>query len=133
MKVKVWNDNVYPFEQEYKGKRYKIESKKYIEMDQEEASQLLKSYSPIKVDHGNMPLPQSYKMLRVDQGDLDKIKRMAEARTKAGSYMCQACGYIANSKWELSGHIQDMHQDQWEDPEEALKEVVKQNKARKKA
>lgn len=120
MFVKVWNDNTYPFKQNLHNVEYKIPAGEYIELDEEEADKLLKAFSPIKVDYDGRALPSSYKKLRIDKEDKEKAIRSREARGKTGHYVCQACGYIASNKWELNGHVQDLHKDQFEDPEEAL-------------
>lgn len=128
MQVKVHNDNRYPFEQKIAEVTYKIPAGGFIEMDEEEADRLVKAYSPIAVDYDGNAMPQSYKMIRIDEQDLAKARNMRAAKTKTGGFFCQACGYVAGNKWELMGHIQDMHSQQWDDPEEASKEIAKENK-----
>lgn len=133
MKVRVWNDNVHPFSQKIKDVVYKIPAKQCIEIDQEEANHLVKSYSPIEVDFDGRQTERSYKKLRIDEKDLAKIRMKNEAKNKSGSYICQACGYIASNKYELNGHIMAEHKNQFEDSDEAVAEIEQETKAKKKA
>lgn len=133
MLVKVWNDNVHPFKQKIAENMYSIPAKGYIEMDQDEADKLLKAFSPIEVDYDNRPLPTSYKMLRIDEDDLKKVRMRSEAKTKGGSYICQACGYVASNKWELDGHSLDMHQKDLDDVEEAMASIDLNNQEKRRA
>lgn len=64
--VRVWNDNVYPFSQEYKGKKISIEPGKYVMMEPDEAVEFRGMYSPIIKDKDGNPHPRGYKMIRVD-------------------------------------------------------------------
>lgn len=131
MRVRVWNDNQYLFEQTVKEVNYKIPARQYIEIDEEEADYLLKAYSPVRLGHDDRPLPQTYKKLRIDAEDIERNKRKKSVKGKSGSFLCQACGYIAGSKWELNGHAMELHRDQWEDEEEASKEIAKEEPAKK--
>lgn len=133
MQVRVWNDNVHPFKQTIDEIEYVIPAGKFVEMDEAEADKLLKAYSPILVDYDGRPRPESYKKLRLDTEDLKRNAVRKEARNKSGSYICQACGYVASNKWELNGHVMDEHKHQFDDNEEALKEIKKDESQRKKA
>lgn len=126
MQVKVWNDNQYPFKQELRGVKYAIPARQYVEMDEEEANLLLKAYSPVVLGHDDLPLPQTYKMLRIDEEDLKRNRQKEAIKGKSGSFLCQACGYIAGSKWELNGHVMELHRDDWEDANEARQEIAKE-------
>lgn len=124
MLVRVWNDNVHPFKQEVAGKLYEFGPKECLEMEEDEADVLLKRYSPIILGGDDQPLPQTYKMLRIDEEDLARNRAHKENKTKSGSYLCQACGYVAANRWELNGHTQEMHADQWEDQDEARAQIA---------
>ena len=64
--VKVWNDNIYPFKQDYKGEIIEIPAKGYIEMIWDEAI-AFKSYpSPMAFDGMGQQDPKSFKMIRVE-------------------------------------------------------------------
>lgn len=65
-KVKVWNDNVHPFSQKFKGQEILIPAKNFIEMDYSAAQQFLGKPSPIKRDGMGQQDPVSYKMLRIE-------------------------------------------------------------------
>lgn len=124
MLVKVWNDNVHPFSQTWREKTYKIPAKQCIELEYDEADAFIKAYSPIVPDYDNNPKPESYKMLRIDEKDLEKMRNLLHNRAKSGSYICQACGYVASNKWELNGHALDQHKEQLEDVQAAEAAVL---------
>ena len=65
--VKVWNNNVHPFTQEFKSRSITIPPQEYIEMDYEEAVEFKGKFSPIITDGDGNPLPESYKMLKVER------------------------------------------------------------------
>tara|TARA_R110000796_G_scaffold248508_1_gene375345 strand:- start:3525 stop:3926 length:402 start_codon:yes stop_codon:yes gene_type:complete len=131
MKVRVWNDNIHLFKQEIADKLYEVPAKQCIELEEDDANVLIKRYSPIILGGDDQPIPECYKMLRIDKDDLHRNRMHKQNKNKAGTYVCQACGYVAANKWELNGHSQDMHKDQWEDPEEA-QESVNAEQPRKK-
>lgn len=132
MQVRVWNDNVHPFKQEIHEKVYSIPAKECIELEEDEADVLIKRISPVLLDGNDQPKPESYKMLRIDKDDLHKNRMLAQNKGRSGTYVCQACGYVAANKWELSGHAQDMHEDQFEDYVEAKSAIAGEARARKK-
>lgn len=132
MKVRVWNDNVHPFKQEISEKVYVVPAKQCIELEEDEADILLKRYSPIILGGDDQPIPECYKMLRIDKDDAKRNKLHKQNKTKAGTYVCQACGYVAANRWELNGHSADVHRSQWEDPEEAQDAINKAQAGKKR-
>lgn len=132
MLVRVWNDNIHPFKQEIAGKLYDFAPKSFLEMEEDEADVLLKRYSPIILGGDDQPLATSYKMLRIDSDDLKRNRAQRENKTKSGTYICQACGYVAANRWELNGHTSEMHSEQWEDHDEARAEIASDDIKRKK-
>ncbi len=130
MLVKVWNDNVHSFKQEIHGVNYVIPAKEYIEIEEDEADRLVKRISPIVLDGNDVPLPTSYKMLRIDADDLKRNRHLRENKTRSGSYICQACGYVAANKWELDGHSLNEHKNQFDDLDEA-KMAIQNDRAKR--
>ena len=65
--VKVWNNNVHPFTQDFKSQKISIPPQAYIEMDYEEAVEFKGKFSPIITDGDGNPLPESYKMIKVER------------------------------------------------------------------
>lgn len=133
MLVRVWNDNTHPFKQEIAGKVYVVPAKQCIELEEDEAKTLVKRFSPIILGGDDRPLPETYKMLRIDTDDLAKATNFVQNRHKAGSYVCQGCGYVAANKWELDGHVSDLHSDQWEDRDEARASINEGKGKKRKA
>jgi hypothetical protein len=65
--VKVWNDNVHPHVETFKGEVQTIPAGGYIEMDYVEAVQFAGQFTSPKFITDGVPDPKAYKMLRVDQ------------------------------------------------------------------
>jgi hypothetical protein len=66
--VKVWNDNIYPHSELYKGDRLTIPAGGCIEMEWEEAIQFRGQYTPMPPqDTRDEDIPKYYKMIRIDQ------------------------------------------------------------------
>jgi hypothetical protein len=98
MKVKVWNENVHEFKQEFRGEKWTIPAKGFVEMEDDYAHNFLCSYSPIEVDADGAQKPQSFKRLRI------------EGHGNAFSHdplTCQACNYKAVSKKDLLTHTNE--------------------------
>jgi hypothetical protein len=65
--TKIWNDNVHPHSEMFKGTRITIPAKDFVEMEWEEAIELRSQFTglaPLRAD--GTPDPAYYKMLRVD-------------------------------------------------------------------
>lgn len=120
MKVKVWNRNTFPFKQVIKEVEYKIPAQSFIEIEYDDASMLVKSFSPIVLGSDDMPTQQSKKMLEIDADDVRKFREFSQNKAKGGNYLCQACGYVCANKWELKGHIMSEHQHQFDDRDSAI-------------
>lgn len=75
MIVKVWNDNVHPYKEKFRGKTIEIGPRDYVEMDLNEAHIFLGVMPPnIEVDAGGIQKPTSYKMLRIERPDVIKAE-----------------------------------------------------------
>lgn len=67
-KVKVWNDNVYPFTEAYgKFKGLTIEPGAFVEMDEEEAAEFMACFSPIVKRGDGTDDPRYFKKLRKER------------------------------------------------------------------
>jgi glycine/serine hydroxymethyltransferase len=63
--VKVWNDNIYPHVEKFKGKEVHIPSKEFIEMDYDDAKQFQGQYkAPVISGQGHDP--RGFKKIRVE-------------------------------------------------------------------
>ena len=64
---KVWNDNIHPYDEKFKGRDVVIEPKSFIEMDLDEAHQFLGTMgkAPKKKGDGT-PDERCFKMLRIE-------------------------------------------------------------------
>lgn len=115
MQVKVWNDNEYPFSDEFKGDKITIPPKKFIEMEYYDAHEFRGKYSPIKVDGDGQHMPQSYKMIRIEKIGSPEVTQLGVT--------CQACGKVYESQGVLDAHIDEQHLESMADPEVAQKRL----------
>ena len=120
--VRVYNDNVHPYQEEFKGETVKIPSKGSIEMEFYDAHEFLGSFNAPKLDYDGNPTAASYKMLRIETGgalpEIEVVKNV-----------CVACAYKASSEKDLEEHAKASHAHQVLVDEIAEKEL----KVRKKA
>lgn len=123
-KVRVWNDNIYPYQEIFKGDKIRIGSKEFIEMDEEEANQFRGTFSPMVYDADGNDIPQGYKMIRIE-----KITAESAPLPKVDEKVCYACKYKAASESDLTEHLKT-HSDQVVIDEEAEKLVQSKRKAK---
>lgn len=100
--ARVWNKNIFPYKEKFKGEEIYIPANGSIIMDLEDAINFKGSYSTIKVDGGNRPLPESYKKIVVEVIDPGQAVEISKLK-------CQACGVIATDKDNLDAHITEFH------------------------
>lgn len=117
--VRVYNKNVHPYKEKWRGTEYSIEAGGYIEMDFYDANNFLGTKQPnIAVDGNGIQLPTSYKMLQI-------VK--PEHYGKEDSpvhYVCHACNKEFGTKAALNNHAETAHLEVMVD-EEAVEKVIK--------
>jgi len=118
--VRVYNDNIYPYQEKFKGEMLTIQPKQYIEMDLFDAAEFLGQYTPIVVDGGGAPIPKSYKMLRVVRPDNFKAEEKKEI-------LCNACGMKFDTAIELDDHVNEKHVENLVDEDEQKKRRKKRD------
>lgn len=107
MKVRVWNDNVHPHTEQFKGQTVSIAPKgtvdgagepaNFVEMDFEDAIQFKGQFTPPVLGADDAPDPRHYKMIRVDWPKQPAVK--------ADPLVCHADGTTAGSAAELAAKI----------------------------
>lgn len=104
MKAKVWNDNIHPYSERFKGDLIVIPAGQFIEMDYDEAVMFRGTFSSIVRDADGQPKPESYKKIRIEAlgNPLDNV-------IKSDPNKCLACGKVLGSQAELAKHIFDEH------------------------
>lgn len=122
--VKVFNDNKYPYKENFKGENIVIEPGKFITMDYYEAIEFRGTYSPIRRDANEQPMPTSFKMIRIDD-TLDSVPEV-----KVDENKCLVCNYKAASKADLDEHMKLAHADQAVVDQEAEAEIVARRRGR---
>jgi hypothetical protein len=108
-KVKVWNDNVHDFEQDFKGVKIKIPAGKFVEMDFYDGSQFLQKFYPPVVDGMGRHDPRGFKMLRLDPPIPDFSKDKEDAEDE--EFKCHSCGEKHDTWKSLEKHIINKHAD----------------------
>ena len=99
---RVYNDNSYPFRQEYKGKMIEIAASDFVEMEREEAVIFKGLFYRPEYDASDVQKAQSYKKLRVVHED--EIEQEAKST-------CMICGEKFDEDKELAGHLKKEHPD----------------------
>ena len=101
--VKVWNDNVFPYKENFKDEKIFINAKDFIEMENDDAVLFKGTFCSPSKDAGGGFKPETFKMIRIEQ-----VKKPV-ARTSF--FKCQACGKELGSAVELDKHITKEHSD----------------------
>ena len=123
MEIKLWNDNVHPYTEKFRGKEISIPAKSFIMMDEDEAEYFKGVFTyPVKDSQG-VPDPLYFKMLRIEK-DPAKIK-------VEDPLICHATGQRASSVEELNGILQRFADRLLVDPE-AEEAAKKSSKSLKK-
>jgi hypothetical protein len=125
MQVKVWNDNVHPYQENFREKNILIPAKSFIMMEESDAQLFYGSFAPIKVDADGNPIPEGYKMIRIDQ-TIDE----APVAPVVNENICQACRHEAPNMKSLQAHIFETHKDIALVDEDAEREIGRRKKAR---
>lgn len=124
-RAKVFNDNIYPYNETFKGEKISIPVKGFIEMDYDEAIEFRGAFSSIERDATGTPKPSSYKMIRVEKigGDDAAI---------VDTNKCVACGKAFAGQGELANHIFEQHPESMapESREEAISALNKMKSKR---
>lgn len=120
--VRVWNDNVYPYEETFKDQKIHIKPRTFIEMDEFEAIQFRGTYKSPVLNVDGVHLPEGFKMIRLEKVSADS------PQVKVDDHQCTACKYKGSSKVDLDEHLK-VHKEQALVDEEAEAEL----KARRKA
>lgn len=106
MNVKVVNDNVYEFKQNWNDMNIIIPPKGYIVMEKGKAHDFVCAWSPMRKNGTDQPDPKSFKMLHIEPlGDSKKEEVKREAAAEAKEYRCQKCGFKAPSVSALDDHM----------------------------
>lgn len=124
MQVKVWNDNIYTFKQEWRENMIEIPAKSFVMMEEEDAYNFRGTYYPRKLDAGGTQVPQSYKMIRIEKGQNAPV--MAVKTT----IDCPACRQSFNSQMEYDKHAVNDHYAELDDREEAVAAIAKGKRGR---
>jgi hypothetical protein len=123
MKVKVWNDNTYDYEEKFREQDIKIPAKSFIEMEYDEALTFKGTFAGIKRDADNQPLPQFFKMIRLEPASPDM------GAAKPEPLLCNSCRYLAISAKDLETHLKKHADDVVVD--EAAEAATRQTRSKK--
>lgn len=121
--VRVYNDNVFPYEEVFKGDQILIPSKKFIEMDEDEAVQFKGTFKSPVLNVDGVHLPEGYKMIRIERISADA------PIMKQDEHQCVACKYKGSSQIDLAEHMKT-HKEQVLVDEQAEAEIRSKRKAK---
>lgn len=118
MQVRVVNDNVHVYREKFRGKVIEIGPKASITMDLNDANIFLGTMPPnIEVGADGVQRPESYKMLRIEQG--------AAPAVEVRKWNCMSCNKDLQTKAAYEEHVAEMHTEQMADEDEKEKVVKK--------
>ena len=108
--VKIFNDNDYPFESNFKGDKVYIGAKSYWKdkdgnariFDIFEANDFRGDYHPIKLLGDGTPDPKTYKKIKLVSLD-------AEVKEEVPEHPCMQCGSSYQTEDELDVHLETEH------------------------
>lgn len=115
--VKVWNDNKYPFKQEYRGEMVEINPGEFIEMERDDAIIFKGMFYPPLVDGDGRQDPRSFKMIRVE-GPRDFNENLN----------CVICGHECDGQDELNEHLKAQHSDRKPTKDESAERAAREAK-----
>ncbi len=125
-KVRVWNENSYPYKENFKGEFINIPPYSYIEMEKDEAVLFKGTFCEPKYDAGGGAIPSSFKKIRIGEiGEIGGNESVPEIKPRP--FKCQVCGFEGENTIELDKHINEKHLDVMVDQ----KEKERRTKAKK--
>lgn len=107
--VKVYNDNVHPYKEQFRDREILIPPGGFIEMEEGDAHEFKCTYNQPFRGGDNQMDPRSFKMIRIEAIGEKSVS------PKADENVCMQCSYKAASKKDLDEHIDANHLDQLED------------------
>jgi hypothetical protein len=124
MLVKVHNNNVHPYKEEFRGRMIEIPANDFIEMDEDEADYFLQAFVFPKKDSQGRPDPLYFKKLKIEKPKVDK---------PVDDLVCHANGQKAATAAELNQMIRGFsHMLAEKDDAGEAEALKKQNTALKK-
>jgi hypothetical protein len=119
-KVKVWNDNVHPFTQDYKGDKVTIPAKGFVEMEWDEAISFKSYPANMEFDGMGQQKPESFKMIRVEG--------KPSTTNQVVAYKSHKDGKIFGSRAELEAYESAFTEEAFADTEGAKIAATKRGK-----
>lgn len=105
-RVKVWNDNIYPYTEKFRGDTIIIPPGGHIVMPMEDAVLFKSAFKTPIYEKNGMQKPESFKKIRLEpipDGVVDVVGENLQELT------CQACGFVAKSTAGLASHQRSNH------------------------
>ena len=116
--VKVWNDGMFDFEQDFKGDLIKIPAGQHIIMDRFEGTEFKSKYYQPRFNKNGRQTEESMKRLRTEEHVRDETKK-----TPVDDFHCHVCDEDFKSLAGLKAHTRAKHLQSMED-EDARQELV---------
>ncbi len=118
-KVKVFNKNVHPLKEIFKGNEVFIAAQDYWRdekgkvkvMDVYEANDYRGQYAPVPFDGSGKMIddPRHFKMIELQRTDSDRETDETEDKTSIHKCMAPSCKHVSPSSEELSAHVKVRH------------------------
>jgi len=132
-KIRVWNDNTVPYEEEFGDNNIKILPGKFLDMEADEAIRFIGQYRQPELDGMGNQLVTSMKMLRkeiieplFDDGSGNYLRKAT-----SDDFKCNVCGKICVDQEHLDGHINAKHLNDMADKREQTKRMEAINKTKR--
>lgn len=111
--VRVYNENKYPYKENFKGEMITIEPGEYVVMDEKKAHMFTGTYAPAKKTPMGDDDPMYFKKLRVEPVD-QSVPEKEETK-----FICNADGTEHATKDALEKYERENHLDKLADPKVA--------------
>lgn len=99
MKVKVWNDNVHPYKEKFKGDDFLIPAKSFILMEEDDANMFKGTFNFPVLDSDGNHTPLGFKMIRIEA-----LSSSGKSTPEQPKHRCMACSYHGANASDLSEH-----------------------------
>lgn len=128
-KVRVWNDNIYPYNEKFRDQDIMIPAKEFIVMERDQAVLFRGTMNAVKLDsNGQANDARYFKKIRLEPisgNEADEI-------TSSPKFRCEMDGRVFDTEGQLKKHIDENYKDRIVVDEEAEREMA-QRKRQKKA
>lgn len=125
-KVKVWNDNVHPHKETFKGDPISIKAGGFIVMEEDEAYDFRGRFTPPVLGVDGDHRPEGFKMIRIEKMTAED----SAEEPKIDTLRCVACNYRGSNAEDVAEHAKATHAHNQVVDEVAEKEIQARKKSK---